>query len=162
MEAVFGKSSPLNAFSPAEVSNGFWAPATVLPPAPVEKISLELSSVLLQVKDPAPVRPCQFCTRNSLCNPLYLDQAEFSRIRSFRKLQSARPVDWPGAPGVAQGVIPAGMKELKPLAISPASAGFALIVWKLPTRGCPHSELPRPSCSSAHAARQASIPVCMA
>src|SRR5229473_2340739 len=136
-EAVFGKSSPLNAFSPAEMSNGFWAPATVLPPAPVEKISLELSSVLLKVKDPAPLRPCQVCTRNSLCNPLYLDQAVFSRLRTFRKLQSARPPDRPGAPAVEQGAIPDGIKELKPFATSPLSAGFALTVWKLPTTRLP-------------------------
>src|SRR6266566_6127538 len=92
MPAVFGKSRPLNAFSPLEMSNGFWAPATELPPAEVEKISLELSKVLLQVKDPAPLRPCQFRTRNSLCNPLYLDHPVFSRLRTFRKLQSSRPL----------------------------------------------------------------------
>src|SRR5229473_4213957 len=137
MEAVFGKSRPLNAFSPAERSNGFWAPATVLPPAPVEKISLELSRVLLQVKDPAPLRPCQFCTRNSLCNPLYLDQAVFSRLRTFVKLQSARPSGWPGAPAVAHGATPDGIKELNPLATSPFSAGFAFTVWKLPMTWLP-------------------------
>src|SRR5713226_3833298 len=113
-EAVFGKSRPLNAFSPAEMSNGFCAPATELPPAPVEKISLELSSVLLKVKEPAPLRPCQARTRNSLCNPLYLEKAVFSRLRTFLKLQSARPPDRPGAPAVVQGTIPAGIKELKP------------------------------------------------
>src|SRR5229473_4496175 len=135
--AVFGKSRPLNAFSPREISNGFWAPATVLPPAPVEKISLELSKVLLQVKDPAPLRPCHAWTRNSLCNPLYLDQAVFSRLRTFRKLQSSRPPDRPGAPAVAQGVIPDGIKELKPFATNPLSAGFAFTVWKLPTTWLP-------------------------
>src|SRR5467141_2357270 len=137
MEAVFGKSSPLNAFSPLEMSNGFWAPATVLPPAPVEKISLELSRVLLQVNDPAPLRPCQSCTRNSLCNPLYLDHAVFSRLRTSVKLQSARLEAKPGVPAVAQGVTPDGIKELKLLAISLSSAGFALTVWKLLTTWLP-------------------------
>src|SRR5260370_42454377 len=119
------------------MSKGFWAPATVWPRAPVEKISLELSRVLLHVKDPAPLRPCQFCTRNSLCNPLYLDHAVFSRLRTFVKLQSARPVAAPGAPTVAQGVTPDGIKELNPLATSTLSAGFAFTVWKLPTTWLP-------------------------
>src|SRR5882762_10143963 len=127
-EAVFGKSRPLRAFSPREMSNGFCAPATVFPPAPVEKISLELSSVLLQVNEPAPVKPCQVCTRISVCSPLYRDQAVFSRLRTFRKLQSSRPPEIPGAPAVVQGAIPDGMKELKPLATSPLSAGLAFTV----------------------------------
>src|SRR5260370_6804780 len=134
---VFGNSRPLSAFSAREISNGFWAPATVLPPAPVEKISLELSKVLLQVKDPAPLRPCQFCTRNSLCNPLYLDQAVFSRLRTFVKLQSARPLDAPGVPAVAQGVTPDGIKELNPLSTRLLSDRFSLTVWKLPTTWLP-------------------------
>src|SRR5882762_657851 len=108
--------------------NGFCAPATVLPPAPVEKISLELSMVLLHVNDPAPLRPCQACTRSWVCNPLYLDQAVFSRLRTFRKLQSSRPPEVPGVPAVVQGVIPDGMRELKPLATSPERAGFAFTV----------------------------------
>src|ERR1700682_2423813 len=113
--------------------HGFWAPATELPPAPVEKISLELSKVLLKVKDPAPLKPCQVWTRSSLCNPLYLDQAVFSRLRTFVKLQSARPEAKPGVPGVAPGVTPDGIKELKLLATSPVSEGLAFTVWKFPT-----------------------------
>src|SRR5215467_4339182 len=128
---------PLSPFSPLEMSNGFWAPATEFPPAAVEKISLELSKVLLHVKEPAPVSPCQLCTRNSLCNPLYRDHAVFSRLRTLVKLQSARPLANPGAPEVAHAVTPEGMNELKPFAISPLSAGFALTVWKLPTTWLP-------------------------
>src|SRR5260370_40668127 len=106
------------------MSNGFWATATELPPANVEKISLALSRVLLKVKEPAPVRPCQLRTRNSLCNPLYREKAVFSRLRTFRKLQSSRPPERPGAPAVVQVAIPDGMNELKPLASSPLNAGF--------------------------------------
>src|SRR5260370_7517888 len=115
------------------MSNGFWATAIELPPANVEKISLALSSVLLQVKDPAPLRPCQFRTRNSLCNPLYLDHPVFSRFRTFRELQSSRPPERPGAPAGVQGPTPEVMNDLQPLPSIPPIARFPLPVSKLPS-----------------------------